>query len=261
MINKHWKQLESECPIDISRIISYAREMESNLPNRINLSNLGKCKESVLIAKGNLESLMGVLISILYDHTENSIYKPQDKLLYSVLCSNLARLLRRMDDDAFNYIVKLDEPDGKGSVGIGRIASFSQTLGTILDAVVYETLLKSVSDFKKWGESESFPKDKRTFLYLFYTNFRITMSVIGGVEREKPNKASSFFNKSSVPMNPKFMMSEKGGTALKNAYKEETGDNAEDLLDDSIEFLSDEFEEDSDETETDESEESEEEDA
>lgn len=240
---KIWNQLEIDCPIKLDRIKNYAQEMESQIPRKIDLENLDECKSSVLDAKRLFECLIATLIQTLYD-PEETLKKSEDKVLFALLLENLSRYLKKLDDDAFNYVVKLDEPDPKKSlVGVSRISSFANILETALDSVIYETILKSTSEWKNFKETEYIKRDKRTFLYILFNMLHVTMSVVGGLTRDKSNKKGAGYLDTiqSVPNSWQSLMTKKGGDVLKEGYKEQTGIDLNDL-DHNLKELYDDFE-------------------
>ena len=243
MVDKDWNTILRDCPIKLDRINGYAQEMETNLPSKITDENLNECKRSVILARGLLESIISTLVQGLYD--QEILQKPQDKILYALMLENFSRFLGKVDSEEFNMIIKLDDPDiSRSFVGVGRIASFSRFLQTALDSIVYETLEKATSEWKNIVPTDEIKKDKRSFLYILFHLLQVTLSIVGGLTREKSgSKKPSYLNTlQTVTPSWKSMMGQQGGKVLRDGYKQETGTDLS-KLDPMVEELYDDFEE------------------
>lgn len=220
MINKSWNELNVACPIELDRIITYAKEFESRIPNKIEIENLNRCKEDVLLARGCFDSAVVTLIQNLYDI--EILQKPEDHLLYSWLIDNLGRYLRKIDDDEFSLIVKLDEPDKeRSSVGISRVSSFSTLLQKSFENIIYESILKATNEYNAFKETDKLKKTKRIFLYILFQILQVTLSILGGLTREKSSVKKGVIN--TVPTTWQGLLSEQGKEIIKKEYANQTG--------------------------------------
>ena len=240
MIEKHWEQLNEDCPIDLSRIKKYAQEFDSNIPNSITLDNLDECKESILSARGNFDSMITVLIQNLYNR--EILKEPEDKILFAWLVDNIGRYLKKLDDEEYSLIVKFDEPNKHNAVGISRISSYSKLLTTSMDSIIYETLLKSTIEYVNFKETNHLKREPRTFLYILFQIFQVTLSILGGLTREKTSQLSKKGVVNNIPTSWQSLMNDRGQERIKEGYKEDTGidiSEFEDDLDDSPDILID----------------------
>jgi len=217
-MDKKWADMEIDCPIDISRIKQFSREFESNIPQKINLENLNQCKESLLNARGNFNSMVASLVQNLYQR--EVLKNAEDKILYEWLSENLARYLKRLDDEEFSLIIKLDDPDPKESnVGIARISSYAKLLSNSFDVLIYEPLFKSTEEYKKIEKLED--KTPRAFLYILFQLIQITISVFGGLTREKSTSKKTSIT--TFPTSWQGLMTKQGGDLIKKGYQQDTG--------------------------------------
>lgn len=226
MINKSWNELNHVCPIDISRIINYAREFESNLPNKITLENLNQSKEGVLKARANFDSMITTLVQVL--HNRDILETKEDKILFAWMVDNFGRYIRRLDDEEFNLIVKFDEPKEEGRVGVSRISSYSKLLITSCDSIIYESLLMATNEYNSLKETTNLKKEPRTFLYILFQIIQVTLSVLGGITREK----TGLMKKGTIqtfPISYQALMGEKGQKLITEGYKQDTGIDLEEI--------------------------------
>jgi len=219
MVNKSWSELSHSCPIDISRIEIYAKQFESLLPSKIKKENIDKAKEMVLTARGCFDSMITSLIQILYDR--DILKETEDKILFAWLTDNLGRFLKRMDDLEFDLMIKDDEVNG-GSVGISKIASYINLLRTSADSLIYESLLKATNEWKNIKETEEIKKDKRTFLYILFQILHVTLSILGGLTREKTGLTKRGIVQ-SIPTTWQSLMSPAGQKIIREGYEKDTG--------------------------------------
>lgn len=234
MINKSWSQLENDCPINIERIIAHAKECESFIPNKVNLTNLDKAKEDVLTARGSFDATITTLVQILHDR--EILKKGEDKILFAWLVDNLGRYLKKLDDEEFNLIIKLDGPGDESEVGISRVSSYSKILKTALDSLIYESLLKSTKEYNDFEETDEIKKDKKAFLYILFQVLQVTLSIMGGLTRDKTGMSKRGIV-NTIPTSWQSLMSEQGANMVKEGYKEETGVDIDKFDKKSLDFL------------------------
>ena len=95
-----WVDLEEKCPIEISRIVNYAKSFDAKI--NLNFSDLDKAKEDVLDARGDFDLMITTLVQLLYDR--EILKKPQDHILLSYLKEDLGRERQKMiADTAVDY--------------------------------------------------------------------------------------------------------------------------------------------------------------
>ncbi len=226
MADKYWSELNYRCPIDLDRIAEYSREFDSNIPNSITLENLDKCKESVLNARAKLDSMITTLIQLLYDN--NILNKSEDKIVYAWLIDNMGRYMKRLDDEEFNLVVKLDGPTKEDSeVGISRVSTYSKILKIASDTLIYESLLKATNEYNELKE-----KLPRKFLYILFQILSITLSIMGGLTREKSGGITKRGMVQTIPTTWQSLMTNKGQEIIKEGYKQDTGINIDDFHED-----------------------------
>jgi len=221
MINKSWSELNYVCPVDIERIITYAKEFESNLPNKITAKNLDSSKEGVLNARANFDSMVTTLTQVL--HNKDILKKKEDKILYAWMVDNFGRYMKRLDDEEFNLIIKFDEPKGEGRVGVSRISAYSKLLLTSSDSIIYESLLMATNEYNSIKETDELKKEPRAFLYILFQIIQVTLSVLGGITREKAGTPLKKGTIQTFPLSYQSLMGEEGQKVIKKGFKEETG--------------------------------------
>lgn len=150
MAYNDWIDLNEKCPIDIDRIITHARGFNSKVNIRISIDNLNKAKKCLLEARRYLDSTIISLIQLLYDR--NILKKVDDHILFTILSDNFGRLLKRLDTEEHTLIIKPDEP-GESKVGISRLSSYSKLLKSMLDSLIYESLLKAIKEYENIKEN------------------------------------------------------------------------------------------------------------
>lgn len=217
---KSWVDLEQRCPINLERIHSYWNEFESYLPIKIRLENLNESKENVLNARSCFDSMVVTLMQLLYDR--EILEKPEDKILFAWLSDNINRYLKRIDEDEFNLIIKLDEPGEKSLVGISRISAYSKLLRSSADMIIYESLLKATIEYKEFKETAELKKTPRNFIYILFQIIQITLSILGGLAREKSGLTKRGMVQ-TIPTTWQSLMGSKGQALIRNGYKEDTG--------------------------------------
>ena len=221
-----WVELENDCPIDIGRIVSYAKSFNSKATP--NLSDLDKAKESLLDARGDLDLMTTTLIQTLYDR--EILVKPQDTVICMWLREDLARFLRRLDEKEDFLLIEGDhKDDSKNRVSISKISSYAKTLKLASTSVIYESLLKATKEYNFFEETDLLKKEKRTFLYILFQILQVTLSVIASQSRDKSTsfKKNDILNQVSPNWNS--MMSKDGQENIKDSYKEQIGGSEEKL--------------------------------
>ncbi len=232
MVEKGWSELEYICPINIGRIRYYSRDFDSKIPKKITFENLDKCKEDVLNARKDLNNMLNILMQNLYD--DKILKTSNDKILFSWLVDNLGRYLKRLDDEEFGLIIKYDEPGKNSEVGISRISAYAKLLETTSDTMIYECLLKATEEYRSIKETKTIKKEPRTFLYIFFQIWSVTMAIFGGLTREKSYGKKGVVN--SMPLSWQNLISPVGEKTIKEGYMESTGTTKEDMenIDDTL---------------------------
>jgi hypothetical protein len=221
MINKSWNELNHHCPIDLTRIMDYAQEMESAIPKKINLENLNKSKEDVLSARGSFDLMVVTLIQVLHDRS--LLETNEDKILFGLMVDNLGRYLGRLDDEEFDLIIKMDEPDPEKSlVGISRISTYSKLLSISCD-LLYESILKATNEYVSFEGTDKIKKEKRIFLYMIFQILQVTFSVIGGFTREKRSGISKKGTMQIINPSWQGLLGRGGQDLIKKEYEDRTG--------------------------------------
>ena len=226
MINKSWNELNQRCPIEIGRIINYAKEFESNIPNKITIENLNKSKEGVLNARANFDSMVVTLTQVLHD--KEILKNSRDKILFAWLVDNFGRYMKRLDDEEFNLVVKYDEPGKESGVGVSRISAYSKLLITSCDSIIYESLLKATEEYLNFKDTKKLKREPRMFLYILFQILQVTLAVLGGLTREK----TGTLKKGAVqtfPVSSESLMGETGQKLIKKEYEKQTGINLDEV--------------------------------
>ena len=103
-----WVDLENDCPIDIKRIVKYAKEFNSQIGIKISTDNLNSVKETLIEARSSLDSMIISLIQILYDRTV--LRNKEDRILFEWLKDDFGRFMGRLDEREEFLLIKFDEP-------------------------------------------------------------------------------------------------------------------------------------------------------
>lgn len=217
----YWSEIEGVCPLDISRVKRYYTSFMSNIPSKITLSKLDQSKESLFDARSNLDSMIVSLVQLLYD--KDILKGEADKILYAWLTDNLGRFMRRLDEQEEHLIVKFDEPNRESRVGISRLSSYSKLLKTATESLIYETLLKSTREYNSIEEGGKIEKEPRTFLYILFQVFQVTLSVLGGLTREKTGGINKRGVVQTIPTSWQSLMTRSGEKIIKKGYEEDSG--------------------------------------
>lgn len=222
----YWSDLQGKCPLNLDRIIRYSKSFESYLPTKITLNNLNQSKEDLFNARSCLDSMINSLIQMLYD---KEIFKEEtDRILFAWLVDNLGRFMKRLDEQEEHLIVKFDEPTKESRVGISRLSSYMKLLKTASDSLIFESLLKSTKEYENIKETDKIKKEPRTFLYILFLVLQVSLSVFGGLTREKTGLSKKGMIH-SIPLSYPSLMSEKGQEIIKGGYKEDTGIDIKDF--------------------------------
>jgi len=222
MVVNSWVDLEAGCPIDITRIVKYAKEFNSQIGIKICKTNLDDVKETLLEARSSLDSMLITLLQLLYDR--EILIGNEDRVLFEWLKDDFGRFMRKLDETEEFLLIKFDEPDKlRSRVGVARLSSYAKLLRTASDSLIYESLLKSTSEYKNFKETETLKRDKRTFLYILFKVIQITLSIMGGVTREKGALTKKGIV-SSYPVSWQSLIGDKGQKIIKKGYEEDIGD-------------------------------------
>ncbi|MBU0959420.1 MAG: hypothetical protein KKB31_05740 [Nanoarchaeota archaeon] len=224
-----WVDLEKNCPINISRIISHANEFSATLPQRITINNLNKSKESLFSARSYLDSMINALVQTLYNR--EILKTSEDKIIFSWISDNLGRFMRKLDEQEDYYLIKFDEPTDKSLIGISRLSAYSQKLKTASDSLIYETLLKSTEEYQKFKETEETKREPKVFLYILFQVLNVTLSLLGGITREKGTLSKKSFIQTS-PISYQNLMEKRGQKLIQEGFKEEFGKDYQNIKND-----------------------------
>ena len=216
-----WSELQNECPIDISRIVPYARNFTAKV--FVDAQDIEKAKESLIDARGDLDLMITSLIQLLHDY--EILKKVEDVHIFEKLKGDLARFMGRLDDKEDFLLIQEDHRDvSKNRVSTSRISAYAKTLRIASNSIIYESLLKSTKEYNLIVETEEVKKDKRTFLYILFQVLEVTLSVIGSQERLGNISQQKVFNTYSSDYRK--MLSPYGQRLIKDDIKEElTKDN------------------------------------
>jgi len=243
----YWSELDRRCPVDLSRIINYSKSFESYMPDKITLNNLDSSKKALFDSRSSLDSMITSLIQILY--SREFLEKETDKILFAWLVDNLGRFMKKMDELEEHLIVKFDEPTNESRVGISRLSSYMKILRTASDSLIYECLFKATQEYndlketkdtketketkktKGSKETKKIKKEPRTFLYILFHILQVTLSVLGGLSREKTGvgKKGIVHN---IPLSWQSLMGNKGQEIIRKGYQDDTGVDVRDFEED-----------------------------
>ncbi len=233
-----WVDLKEKCPIDLGRIHRYAREFESKVLIHITINNLNKSKTILLDARGDLDNMFSSLIQLLYD--QNILNEKEDKIVFHWLAEDFARYLKNLDEKENDLIIKFDEPK-ESRIGVSRLSSYTKTLKIASDSVIYECLFKASDEYNHLTDEK---KEIRTFFYILFQILQVTLSVLGGQQRQPGLSRKKML--SSPVADWRTLMGEKGQDMIGKAYNEEADEKDLDLLRD-LKSLDTEEEEEEDE--------------
>ncbi len=240
MVLNSWVDLKSKCPIDLARLHRYAREFESKILVDIRIDNLNKSKSILLEARGDLDNMFTSLIQLLYD--QETLKTKEDKILFHWLSEDFARFLKSLDEKESDLVIKFDEPS-ESRIGISRLSAYAKVLKIASDSVIYETLFKASDEYKKLEESE---KENRTFFYILYQVLQVTLSVVGGKERQKGLSRKGIVSSPAVDW--RNLMSDEGQGMIKKGYEDGIDPKYKSLVEELKRLNSEGEEEDEDET-------------
>jgi len=216
-----WVDLEADCPIDIKRIIKYGKEFNSQIGIKICTGNLNDVKETLIEARSSLDSMIVTFLQLLYDR--EILEKNEDRVLFEWLKDDFGRFMRKLDEQEEFLLIKFDEPEQlKSRVGVARLSAYAKILRTASNSLIYESLLKATDEYKNFKETNKLKRTKRTFLYILFKVVQITLSIMGGMTREKGGVTKKGIV-SSYPISWQSLMGEKGQKIIKEGYKEGTG--------------------------------------
>jgi len=220
-MEKGWSELAHICPVNIDRLIAHGKDFDVNLPSKVTRDNLDKSKENLFLARSSLDSMIATLIQILYD--KDILKEQEDKILFAWLIDNFGRFMKRLDDQETNIITKHDSVQEVGTLGIAKVSSYAKVLRTAADAIIYESLLKAITEYDRFVPTEKIKKEPRIFFYMLFQILHITLSVMGGLTRESSGQQSKRGMVQNIPTSWQSLMTPQGQEVIKEAYKEDTG--------------------------------------
>lgn len=239
MVTNSWVDLEKECPIDISTIIKYAKELKVNLV--VDTSDLDSTKERLICCGGSLTMMISTLMQLLADPEIRR--EPTDKLLFKFLKEDFGRYLSKLDDEKSLYLVVNEAVDpSRDKVSVSRITSYANLLQISADSLIYEPLFKATKEYNKLEV-----KEKRIFLYMLFEIIQITLSVLGSKTRDQKKSSGSKNFISDITPSYTALMSDKGQELIKKGYEEDFNGSEKGDLENHMSLLYEEFEEDSEE--------------
>lgn len=216
-----WVDLESDCPIDIKRIVKYAKDFNSQIGIKICTKNLNDVKETLIEARSNLDSMIITFLQLLYDR--EILKEKEDRILFEWLKDDFGRFMKRLDEQEEFLLIKYDEPEKlRSRVGVARLSAYAKLLRTASDSLIYESLLKSTDEYKNFEETKKLKRNKRTFLYILFKVVQMTLSIIGGITREKGGVTKKGIV-SNYPVSWQSLMGEKGQNLIGEGHKEDIG--------------------------------------
>lgn len=239
MVLNSWVDLKEKCPIDLTRIHRYAREFESKILINVTINNLNKSKSILLDARGDLDNMFASLMQLLY--SPETLKEKEDKILFKWLSDDFARFLKNLDEKESDLIIKFDEPT-ESRVGVSRLSSYAKVLKIASDSVIYEPLFKASDEYNKLSGDE---KEIRTFFYILFQTLQITLSVLGGRERQKSLSRKGILNSPAVDW--RTLKGDKGQDMINKGYSEDIEPKDEAILSELEELDTEEEDEDEDE--------------
>ena len=215
-----WVELRERSPVDISRLVTHANSFNSLVGVRITINNLNRAKKSLIDARAELDLVFTTLQQVLYDR---EILKGRvDEVLYGWLVDNIGRYQKDIDEKEEELLIKYESSDVK-MVGVGRISSYAKTL-KIAQHMIYESLLKAVSEYDKVVETDEIKKDKRTFLYILFHVLQVTMASVGGLARKGGGAVAKKGQVGTYPTTWQSLISNPGQKQIAEKNKEATGE-------------------------------------
>lgn len=210
-----WVDLEGSCPIEIDRIVRYSKSFNSKLPT--DFSELDEAKALLLDARSDFDLMVTTLIQLLHD--SEILQGPEDLHLFTKLCENLGRYLKKVDEQETILIIEEDHTDSRRNrVSVSRLASYTKLLKLSANSIIYESLLKSTKEYHNIKKTDGIEKNKRTFLYILFEVMQVTLSVLGSYTRESTSAIGKVFN--NYNSGHKRMLSPKGQEIIREDMKE-----------------------------------------
>lgn len=214
-----WVELKEKCPVDINNLISHVKRFKAFSNIKITQRNIYRSKDSLLRARGELELIFTLFQQILYDR--DLLKHKTDEVLLAWLIDNIGRYQKALDEREKELITRYDVvTNDKERVGISRLSSYSKHL-KLSYSLIYESLVKSLQEWEQIEDKNM--RTKRTFLYIFFQVFNVTMSSIGGLARMSDSK--TFGKKgmaSSLPTTWQGLIDRKGQQSIANKHESET---------------------------------------
>lgn len=221
MIYYSWYDVEDICPIDISQIVKFGQSVNAVVDNRIDVSKLTEWKQRLIMASGDLETLILNLIELI-SNTDKMYKTDLDRAIFNVLKEDFSRYIHFIDKKQSEL---LEFHDGESLSGISRTTAFRKEIKTAVD-LIYYTLLNASKEYNKLEDKE---KELRVFLRILFLMLSAKLSISGGIQKQDIKK------KTFLPSNYKESYTQEGTEQLKKEIKEKIGvdvkKNDKDLLD------------------------------
>lgn len=228
MKNLSWVDLEKDCPIPIDRIVGYSKDFESDIS--INFEDMSKAKESLFQARCDLDMMITSLIQLLYDR--ELLKDKEDIILFGWLKDDLGRFMKKLDEKESEMLLDQEFVDpSKDRITVSRLSAYSKILKISSYSLIYETILKSTKEYNSFEETENLKREPRTFLYILFHLLQVTLSVLGGLTREKTGVMSKRGVINNFPMDWRGLMTDKGKHTINESFKQETGLDSSDFYD------------------------------
>ena len=227
-----WVALKEICPIDLETITKKATLIDNRIMTSPNKNDLDSYKENLLKARGDLDVLIGELISVL--NNVDLLKTNLDLGLYRLLKDDLAGYLAIIDERQGNL---LEVFDGEPKAGIGKTMAFRNILFVALRGIIYDSLYTSsleyrrlplkieieLEDEKKGKITKEIKKDKNLFLRILFLVLSSKLTVLGGIQRRKHPQTGKVIVDYSTP-NFRKTLTTKGQEAISKEYQERFGE-------------------------------------
>lgn len=211
-----WADIKNDCPLDITPLVEHARKFGFKISVRISSHNIDRAKRALTDARGEFDLMVNVLVQMFYDR---DILKSQiDEILYGWFKDNIGRFLSSLDEKEQRFVISHEK-----DIGLSRLAAFQKLLKVSSEALVYQSLEKSIHEYNKIPENSN-QKNSRTFLYIFFQVVQSTLNSLGGLTREGTGTGSKKGTVSSLPTTYQSLMSKSGAEKIAKKHEEETGE-------------------------------------
>ncbi len=228
-----WTELLEVAPVNLSRVQKYAANFEAHIGSPILITTLEFNKSALLNARNDLDLMITTLLQVLY--SDDILTTPVDRVLFAWLKDDLGRFLQGLDEAENQNIIVFDNPNADQSrVGVSRLSSYSKTMNNAYRAF-FEALLKSTKEYYSFVEDSEKSREPRTFLYILFQVFRLTMSVLGSVTRNPSGSKKGTVN--SMPSTWQGLISTEGQSEMRKDFEKETGEKLQTIPDVPVDFL------------------------